>query len=200
MTPMNPDPILSQNDLIALRQEIIRIQARLVIMDRELQAAGVPAEHPMVPPPITPPVEFDPDTGVMQGGRNAAYIDPVVPAGTPRTVTPSETGHTLSIARPDKGETFVGYCTRVSDQATAGTDPKAYQRVGALMLGAGHLFDRWGGFREDGFNWPFAADRFFNGAAYGDSAGDPPAVAVPTPPVEEIDIPPVALPPGEEPL
>jgi hypothetical protein len=56
---------------------------------------------------------------------------------------------------------FIGYCQRVADQA--GGDPNT---VGALGLGSTYLFDRFGGYRADGSNWPYAADRFYNLRAY----------------------------------
>lgn len=90
-----------------------------------------------------------------------ARVDPVVPEGTPYTVTLPATGHTLSVARPDLGEMFVGYCQRVSDQA--GGDPKT---VGALFLGTARYFAPFGGFKSDGSNWPQAADKFYNMRAY----------------------------------
>lgn len=97
--------------------------------------------------------------GARQYGN--ARIDPVVGAGAPTTVTLPRTGHTLSVARTDLGEMFVGYCTRVADQA--GGNPGT---VGALFLGTQHLFERFGGYRADGSNWPQAADMFYNMRAY----------------------------------
>jgi hypothetical protein len=97
--------------------------------------------------------------GARQYG--SARVDPVVGAGTPTTVTLPKTGHTLSVARTDLGEGFVGYCTRIADQA--GGNPNT---VGALFLGTSHLFERFGGYKADGSNWPQAADYFYNIRAY----------------------------------
>lgn len=151
------------------------------------------------PPPPAPAYEFD-EQGFLVGGTNygGMRVDPIVGPDCPRTVTPSETGHTLSIARVDLGERFMGYCIRVSAQAHG--NPAI---VGALAMGTEWLFRPWGGYKEDGSNWPFAADRFYNGEAYGDKGGEvnngaygpkPGGVVVPPP------IPAPPLPPGEEPL
>lgn len=180
-----------------LYKEVLKLQSRATILEREAVALGGNVAAPVDPVPV---IEWDEASGNIKGGRTVGpgyYVEPVVPKGTARTVTPSETGHTLSIPRPDKGEMFMGYCIKVSDQATGGKDPNAFQRVGALASGADHYFDKWGGFKADGSNWPFAADRFFNGEAYGDPG---PGGSVAAPPQQPQPPTGGGLPPGEEEL
>ncbi len=124
------------------------------------------------PPPVTPPVPRMTDAEAAQrmlmlsrtiGGRR---IDPVVEAGYPGTLTCPLTGHVLSVPQAAAGEMFIGYCHRVIDQATGGKGNDYWGSVGGLFLGASYLFDRFGGFKEDGSNWHLGADRFFNMRAY----------------------------------
>jgi len=96
------------------------------------------------------------------GGR----VDPVVGPDCPYTVTLPKTGHTLSVARPDIGEMFIGYVQRTADQATGGKGDTILGTVGSLFLGTAWLFEPFGGFKTDGSNWPQAADRFCNIRAY----------------------------------
>lgn len=182
---MNRDDVRNQLNAIKLQAVAINkaVDDALVAVD---QVEGTTPDTPI--PPSN--AQFD-DEGFLLGARDwGGYrIDPIVAEGTARTVTPGETHHTLSIARPDKHERFMGYCTRVADQAHG--DP---QKVGALAMGADWLFSLWGGFKEDGSNWPFAADRFYNGGAYGDPSGQPGVAAGPGAP------PPQPPGGGEEPL
>jgi hypothetical protein len=90
-----------------------------------------------------------------------AQIDPIVPPGTPGTVTLPQTGHVLSVPRPDLGEMFVGYCTRVSAQCGGNKDT-----VGALFSFGDAVFSKSGGYKADGTNWPVTADRFFSPILY----------------------------------
>lgn len=112
--------------------------------------------------PVNPLTEVD-ERGLLVYARQVgnAIVDPVVPEGTPTTVKMPVTGHVLSVARPDLGEMFMGYCQRVSDQAEGNINT-----VGALMIGTAKLFKATGGFNPDGSNWPEAADRFYNMRAY----------------------------------
>lgn len=130
----------------------------------QADAGGVANPPPAVvgPPPATMGT-VDPATGLLNGGRDVGgvRVDPVVAPGTPTTVTISETGHTVSVARPDKGEMFMGYCMRVSDQCHGNMSI-----VGGIIAAGETLFARWGGFKADGTNWPFAADFYFNRRAF----------------------------------
>jgi hypothetical protein len=92
-------------------------------------------------------------------------IDPVVQPGTLHTVTLPVTGHVLSVARPDLKEMLLGYIQRVSEQAAAKAE-EVQASIGELMLGTAHLFAP-DVFQADGSNWPLAADRYLNPAAYG---------------------------------
>lgn len=92
---------------------------------------------------------------------NGMRADLPCPQGTPDTVTLTQTGHTLSLPMPQKGEMFAGYCGRIAQQAHG--DASA---VGALFLGVEPYFARFGGFKADGSNWPQAADAFYNPTAY----------------------------------
>lgn len=118
-----------------------------------------------IPPTIAPPEsvpQFD-ERGLLKGGSlyGGYRVDPIVPAGTPRTVTIGLTGHVLSVARPDLGEMMGGYLTRVSAQAHG--NPNI---VGALMIGGmDTYFSDFGGFKADGSNWPIVADLIYNGKA-----------------------------------
>jgi hypothetical protein len=88
---------------------------------------------------------------------NGKRVDLPCPQGTPGTVTLSATGHTLSLADPSK-EMFAGYCERVAEQADG--NPNI---IGDLVvLGTSPWFERFGGFKADGSNWPQAADYFFD--------------------------------------
>jgi hypothetical protein len=78
-----------------------------------------------------------------------------------------KTGHVLSLPQPGAvygagGEMWAGYCNRV--QLQCGAPPGQYTAQ-LLYLGDG-IFKDIGGFKPDGSNWPFAADRFYNRAAY----------------------------------
>lgn len=97
-----------------------------------------------------------------------ARVDPVVGPDCPNTVTLPKTGHTLSLPRTDLGEMFMGYATRVADQATGGNGNQYLSGIGAMFLGTGTYFERAGGgpFNPDGSNWPGAADCYFNMRAY----------------------------------
>jgi hypothetical protein len=88
---------------------------------------------------------------------NGAQVDLPCPQGTPGTVTLSATGHTLSVAAPTK-EMFAGYCGRVAEQAHG--NPNVVGDI--IVLGAAPWFERFGGFKADGSNWPQAADYFFD--------------------------------------
>lgn len=90
-----------------------------------------------------------------------ARVDPVVGDDCPGTVFMPQTGHVLSVPRPDLGEMFMGYCQRVSDQAHGNI-----ATVGALVISSSRLFARFGGFKSDGSNWAEAADCFYNLRAY----------------------------------
>jgi hypothetical protein len=88
-------------------------------------------------------------------------MDPVIDITCPTGVKVTS-GRFLSEARPDLGETFMGYVIRVVQQA--GKDPAlALSGLGALFLGGDSYFGKFGGFKADGSNWPLAADVFFNG-------------------------------------
>jgi hypothetical protein len=116
---------------------------------------------PPVPAPGIPAPNGNQLLEAARAQADAPRIDPVVPPGTPGTVTLPATGHVLSVARPDLHEMFVGYCERVSAQAGGNA-----ATVGALMLGTAYLFEKLGGYRADGANWPEAADRFYNLRSY----------------------------------
>jgi hypothetical protein len=128
----------------------------------------------------------------------------------------------LSVAQPKLGEMFVGYCQRVSDQATDGHAEKYLGSIGSLFLGTGTFFEHGTPehpvFNPDGSNWPEAADCFFNMRAYMTDAekarddkaqadweavnealkhrNDPPPAPAPVVPPAQ----PPELPPGETPL
>jgi hypothetical protein len=101
---------------------------------------------------------------------NGRRVDQPCPQGTPGTVTLAATGHTLSLPEVAKGEMFAGYCGRVYLQCGA----QSADAVGSLFLGTSVYFDRFGGFKADGSNWPQAADFFYNaisgGTAYATEA------------------------------
>jgi hypothetical protein len=86
-------------------------------------------------------------------------VDPVVPSGTPGTVTLPKTGHVLSLPQVP-AENFMGYCTRVVDQCSGNE-----ATLGALLGGmSDFLFPQ--GFNPDGTGWPEGADKFYNVRAY----------------------------------
>lgn len=90
-------------------------------------------------------------------------IDPIVPAGTPGTVTLPLTSHTLSIPRLDLKESWVGFLTRV--QAQAGGD-----RDGIITAAA--VGENFGGDPDaTGDNWPAVADYAFNAPQYARALG-----------------------------
>ena len=129
-------------------------------LEAEVAAMKVPAH---------PAYEFDANhflvTARQYGGTR---LDPVVASDCPYTMTMTETGHTLSLARPELGEMFIGYVVRVSDQATGGDKVRGDQirgSIGSLFLGTAWLFAP-DTYKPDGSNWPRAADRFCNMRAY----------------------------------
>jgi hypothetical protein len=73
-------------------------------------------------------------------------------------------GRVLSKARPDLGEMFMGYCQRVSWQL--GREQEVNNTLGSLILAASPTFLKIGGFKEDGSNWPEAADRIYHVTDY----------------------------------
>jgi hypothetical protein len=97
---------------------------------------------------------------------NGRRVDQPCPQGTPGTVTLAATGHTLSLPEVAKGEMFAGYCGRVYLQCGA----QSADAVGSLFLGTGVYFERFGGFKPDGSNWPQAADFFFDAISGGTAA------------------------------
>ena len=62
---------------------------------------------------------------------------------------------------PLNGELFPGYVMRVG--AKIGRSTSA---VGSLFLGSDYLFNKFGGYKADGSNWPETADFYFNARAY----------------------------------
>jgi hypothetical protein len=117
---------------------------------------------------VKSPYQFDANQMLMQARQAAggARIDPVVGPDCPYTVQMPTTKHVLSVARPDLGEMFMGYCMRVADQATNGKGDEYSGSIGSLFLGSEHLFKEFGGFDPTGANWPSAADKFYNMRAY----------------------------------
>lgn len=99
--------------------------------------------------------------GVEQG--SFSRIDPVVDETCPTAVFLEKTGHYLSIPRPDLGERFPAYAERVSKQCGVNGKPT---NIGALFISVSKHFARFGGYKEDGSNWPLVADYYFNRWAY----------------------------------
>jgi hypothetical protein len=160
-------------DIQTIASQITRIESDLstvkqaVIAYAQANAGGGAIKLPSEAPP-NPLYEMDANkllVHVRQVGN--ARVDPVVGADCPNTVTLPKTGHTLSIPRPDLGEMFIGYCTRVCDQATNGKGDQFVGTVGALFLGCDGYFTLSGGtYSADGKDWPAAADCFYNQRAY----------------------------------
>ena len=132
---------MNRNQLIALLETILAA-ASASPNDAAVDLPSAPAAPVAPPTPATTPA-------------------PVVIAATPDTVTLPVTHHTLSLPHPEKGEMFVGYCQRVASQA--GGNPAL---VGMLFSGTQTIFAPLGGYKDDGSNWPEAADRFYNARAY----------------------------------
>jgi hypothetical protein len=84
-------------------------------------------------------------------------VDPIVPSGSPATVTLPLTGHVLSLSIP--GESSVGYVTRVSTQCGVPDWNIVSSKVGAIQGAAYH-------FPTNRADWPAAADKFWNPEAY----------------------------------
>jgi hypothetical protein len=93
---------------------------------------------------------------VVQHAENGKRVDQPCPPGTPGTVTLTKTGHTLSTPLP--GENFGGYCDRIWRQAE-GVPGVAFAYI---MNGSESYFERFGGYKADGSNWPAAADFLFD--------------------------------------
>jgi len=160
-------------------------------------AAGTPVQPPALP---IPPVVVAPALGVVNplgflvGGRDTMgfHVDPVVATGTPTTVTIPETGHVISVARPDTGEKFMGYCIRICDQAHGNMGV-----VGSIGIKGDSIFAKFGGFKADGSNWPVSADHFYNARAWMTPAEQAAAdasiggtwISTPTPAPDPVDIP-----------
>lgn len=153
-----------------LIHEVEEIKARVDYLLTRLRDGepGTVTIAPVVPAPPIPAApaiplgEVDPATGMLKGYREVSgyRVDPIVGPGTPTTVTlPS--GHVLSKARADLGEMFMGYCIRISDQAQGSINV-----VGSLAMVGDSAFDKVGGYKTDGSNWPEAADRFYTPKAY----------------------------------
>lgn len=90
-------------------------------------------------------------------------VEAVVGADCPRTVTIPQTGHVLCEPRPDTGEGFMRYAWRVSRQCGA-VNPDGSPKQGwwgGIMLFGDSVFNRFGGVKKDGSNWPVAADFYF---------------------------------------
>lgn len=148
--------------IAAIDLAVAEVKKDVLALNGTAPVAPVTPPSPPAPPAANPLYAMDAN-GLLVNARQfgSTRVDPVVGSDCPNTLTVGETGHVLSIARPDLGESFVGYAMRVSDQAHGDINT-----VGALFVGADYLFDKWGGFKKDGSNWPFAADRFYNLRAF----------------------------------
>jgi len=144
-------------------QSIAEVKRDVLALNGTAPVAPVPVPAAPPAPPTPNPLYAMDANGLLVNARQfgSTRVDPVVGSDCPNTITIGETGHVLSVARPDLGESFVGYAMRVSEQAHGDINT-----VGALFVGADYLFDKWGGFKKNGSNWPFAADRFYNLRAF----------------------------------
>lgn len=94
-------------------------------------------------------------------GGVAVRIDPVVPAGSPNTITMEVTGHVLSLPLPSQGEGLLGYFQRTSLQ-TGGNAADA----GGLMVTAGAYADKFQMDVGNANSWPYVCDYYANTVAY----------------------------------
>ncbi len=133
-----------------------------------LQASAAPLPPPEVPAaaqPVPKRVYHYNDKGLLAdsegvthlGGVDGPRVDPIVDGDCPTVVYIPGTHHYLSVARPDLGERFTGYCIRTSKQANGNVG-----RVGSLAILGDALHAPYGGYKVDGSNWPQVADAFFN--------------------------------------
>lgn len=116
-----------------------------------------------VPLPTSPVYQFDDKNLLIDPAptyNGMLRIDPVVGEDCPHTVK-VKSGHVFSKPRPDLGEKFMAYVARVSAQAGGSTSG-----IGSLFLGASSYFNKFGGYKVDGTNWPEAADSYFYPRVY----------------------------------
>lgn len=139
--------------LAAIREQLATI---------EVAVADVPAIHVDAPPVATAPhgsYAFD-AAGFLTSPAprmvGNVRVEPVVGADCPRTVTVAQTGHVLCEPRPDLGEGFSAYLWRVCEQCEG-----SLAQGGGIFFAGDHAFDRFGGFKADGSNWPIAADFWY---------------------------------------
>jgi len=162
---MNLNEIIAKVNKIDV--ELATVKKAVIELARTAPGTGGIEPAPM--PGVPPVSNYDVDARRMLvlfrqiGGQR---IDPVVGSDYKYGRYLELTKHTLSEPRPDLHEMFVGYVSRVSDQATEGKADEFVGTVGSLFLGSSWLFDRFGGYKEDGSNWHLAADRYFNMRAY----------------------------------
>lgn len=159
---------MTNEELQAFRSALAEVSMKLATLTTAFEAAGGVSLTGSATGVIAPNPLYEMDANQMlthcrQVGN--ARVDPVVGADCPNTVVLPETGHVLSVPRPDLGEMFVGYCMRTADQTTGGDGKRVLDTVGALFLGSAHLFAP-GVYDPKGTNWPRAADKFANIKAY----------------------------------
>ena len=133
---------------------------------------NVTAAHLEVPAPAAPVVVAVPKRvyaydarGLLKDyltGPGGSRQDPIVDADCP-SARRVASGKYLSLARPDLGEQFTGYCSRVSLQAGGAN---LNNMLGAIMMMGMPMHEAHGGFKADGSNWPDVADNWANAAAY----------------------------------
>lgn len=152
-----------------LEKEIRETQAKLAQLNM-LRSTRIAVG--MMETPVTATIggvngswEYDEHGLLAKGWTMGAFsrIDPVVDASCPTAVVLEKTGHVLSIPRPDLGEKFPAYAERVSRQCGVIGTPT---NIGALFISISKHFARFGGYKEDGSNWPLVADYYFNRYAY----------------------------------
>jgi hypothetical protein len=155
-------------DLAFFRTTLAELRSKVDMLEKMFTAAGgapaaTPAPAVLAPNPL---YEMDANrllTHVRQVGN--MQVAPVVGKDCPDTVVLPETGHVLSIPRPDLGEMFMGYCQRTAAQTTNDDPLRVLNTLGALFMGSDYLFAPEH-YKEDGSNWARAADKFANIKAY----------------------------------
>jgi hypothetical protein len=99
---------------------------------------------------------------------------PVVPPPMPVPVTPPQPqvpadfamtpyGRMFPRPRPDLGEMFMGYTTRVGEYIGGEIQIRARNNAAGLFISATPLFAKFGGYRADGANWPAACEEWLFG-------------------------------------
>lgn len=114
-----------------------------------------------------PPLTLEDRIKALESVVFAPNVEPTPVVPPPPQIDPefvlTPYGRMFPRPRPDLGEMFMGYTTRVGEYIGGDILVRARNNAGALFISATPLFTKYGGYRADGSNWAAACEEWLFG-------------------------------------